>query len=137
VAIDHSEDVGEQVGEQVEEAARKARPWVDRIARVGYVAKGTVYATVGILAGQVALGITFINSAVMRDPSEGLIAHGFGSRKRWSGSVCSSENPIGPLTADSFTRCPNHLPQIAVVVGHEVREAHSHAGWSAMFPLFR
>jgi len=51
VAIDHSEDVGEQVGEHVEEAARKARPWMDRIARTGYVAKGTVYATVGILAG--------------------------------------------------------------------------------------
>jgi len=56
VAIDHSEDVGEQVGEHVEEAARKARPWMDRIARTGYVAKGTVYATVGILAGQVAPG---------------------------------------------------------------------------------
>jgi len=53
LAIDSSRDTGEQV----EEAARKARPWMDRIARIGYVAKGTVYATVGILAGQVALGI--------------------------------------------------------------------------------
>ena len=53
MAIDSSRDTGEQV----EEAARKARPWMDRIARIGYVAKGTVYATVGILAGQVALGI--------------------------------------------------------------------------------
>ena len=45
MALDSSRDAGEQV----EEAARKARPWMDRIARSGY-------ATVGILAGQVALG---------------------------------------------------------------------------------
>ena len=53
MALDHSQDAGDHV----EEAARKARPWMDRIARAGYVAKGMVYATVGILAGQVALGI--------------------------------------------------------------------------------
>jgi len=53
LALDHSQDAGDHV----EEAARKARPWMDRIARAGYVAKGMVYATVGILAGQVALGI--------------------------------------------------------------------------------
>ncbi len=53
MALDHSQDTGEHV----EEAARKARPWMDRIARAGYVAKGVVYATVGILAGQVALGV--------------------------------------------------------------------------------
>lgn len=52
MALDHSEDVGDQV----EAAARTAHPWIDRIARAGYVAKGVVYATVGILAGQVALG---------------------------------------------------------------------------------
>ena len=53
VALDHSQDAGEHV----EAAARKARPWMDLIARAGYVAKGVVYATVGILAGQVALGV--------------------------------------------------------------------------------
>lgn len=41
---------------QAEAAARKASPWVDGIARVGYVAKGTVYAAVGTLAGLAALG---------------------------------------------------------------------------------
>ena len=35
---------------------RLARPWVDRIARVGYVAKGVVYATIGVLALREDLG---------------------------------------------------------------------------------
>ena len=47
----------EDARQQVDAAARKASPWIDRIARVGYVAKGTVYAAVGVLAGQVALGL--------------------------------------------------------------------------------
>ena len=38
-------------------AARKARPVLDPVARAGYVAKGVVYATVGLLAGQAALGV--------------------------------------------------------------------------------
>ncbi|CAN5901358.1 hypothetical protein BH23ACT11_BH23ACT11_20930 [soil metagenome] len=39
-----------------EDAADRARPWVDAMARAGYVAKGVVYAAVGVLAGRVALG---------------------------------------------------------------------------------
>ncbi|HEU5040492.1 MAG TPA: DUF1206 domain-containing protein, partial [Gemmatimonadales bacterium] len=31
-------------------------PWVERLARVGYVAKAVLYATIGILAAQVAFG---------------------------------------------------------------------------------
>ena len=31
-------------------------PWVERLARVGYVAKAVLYATIGILAAQAALG---------------------------------------------------------------------------------
>lgn len=31
-------------------------PWIERLARVGYVAKAVLYATVGILAAQLALG---------------------------------------------------------------------------------
>lgn len=42
---------------RVDRAARKATPTLDRIARVGYVAKGVVYATVGVLAGQAAIGV--------------------------------------------------------------------------------
>jgi hypothetical protein len=37
-------------------AARKASPWIERLARAGYVAYGAVYALVGVLAVQVALG---------------------------------------------------------------------------------
>ena len=38
-------------------AARKVSPVLDPVARTGYVAKGVVYATVGLLAGQAALGV--------------------------------------------------------------------------------
>jgi hypothetical protein len=38
------------------DAAREVAPWIEKLARVGYVAKALLYATVGILAGQAALG---------------------------------------------------------------------------------
>ena len=50
------DDVGRDVGDHAEEAVRRAGPWVGRIARVGYVAKGVVYATIGVLAMREALG---------------------------------------------------------------------------------
>lgn len=46
----------EAARQQADAAARKASPWVDAIARAGYVAKGTVYAAVGVLAGRAAFG---------------------------------------------------------------------------------
>ncbi len=46
----------EAARQQADAAARKASPWVAAIARAGYVAKGTVYAAVGVLAGRAALG---------------------------------------------------------------------------------
>lgn len=49
-------DVARDVGDHAEDAARRAGPWVDRIARVGYAAKGVVYATIGVLAMREALG---------------------------------------------------------------------------------
>ena len=42
---------------QAETAARHARPWVRVMARFGYVAKGVVYATIGLLAMLEALGM--------------------------------------------------------------------------------
>ena len=36
-------------------APENAKPWVDRAARAGYVAKGTVYVLVGVLAARAAL----------------------------------------------------------------------------------
>src|SRR5688572_30764456 len=41
---------------EVERAAREARPWVVRLARFGYVAKGIVYVVIGLLALQAAVG---------------------------------------------------------------------------------
>jgi hypothetical protein len=40
----------------VPETAREVAPWVEKAARIGYVAKALLYATVGILAAQAALG---------------------------------------------------------------------------------
>src|SRR5918993_5842492 len=49
-------DAGRDAGNHAKEAARRAGPWVGRIARVGYAAKGVVYATIGVLAMREALG---------------------------------------------------------------------------------
>lgn len=48
----------EQVGRQAGAAAAGAirNPWVERLARLGYAARGIVYALVGILAVQAAFG---------------------------------------------------------------------------------
>lgn len=40
----------------VGEAAQHANPWLERLARLGYVAEGTVYVVVGTLAIGVAVG---------------------------------------------------------------------------------
>ncbi|HEX5723995.1 MAG TPA: DUF1206 domain-containing protein [Longimicrobiaceae bacterium] len=41
---------------QVREAARQAAPWVERLARLGYAARGVVYFVVGLLAVRAAFG---------------------------------------------------------------------------------
>jgi hypothetical protein len=46
----------EKVKQDAEKAARKVRPWVGWVARTGYVAKGVIYVTIGLLAMQEALG---------------------------------------------------------------------------------
>jgi len=46
----------EKVKQNAEKAARKVRPWTGWVARTGYVAKGVIYATIGLLAMQEALG---------------------------------------------------------------------------------
>ena len=38
------------------QTARDVAPWIETLARVGYVAKALLYATVGVLAAQAALG---------------------------------------------------------------------------------
>jgi hypothetical protein len=49
-------DAGRDAEEHAKEVARRAGPWVGRVARVGYVAKGVVYATIGVLAMREVLG---------------------------------------------------------------------------------
>lgn len=46
----------EEVADHAESAARHAGPWVGRLARLGYVAKGVVYAVIGFLALREAVG---------------------------------------------------------------------------------
>jgi Domain of Unknown Function (DUF1206) len=47
---------GSPGSQPLKEAAREVAPWITRLARVGYLAKAVLYATVGILAAQAALG---------------------------------------------------------------------------------
>ena len=45
------------VKQQAKAGGRRARPWLERLARLGFLAKGLVYATVGALALQAAFGV--------------------------------------------------------------------------------
>jgi hypothetical protein len=47
---------GEEIRDHAERAARHASPWVEKLARLGYVAKGIVYLVIGFLALREALG---------------------------------------------------------------------------------
>jgi hypothetical protein len=46
----------EEIRRHAERVTRKVSPWIERLARVGYVAYGIVYMLVGVLAVQAALG---------------------------------------------------------------------------------
>ena len=50
-------DAGKDVGDHAEDAARWASPWVRRLARFGYAAKGVVYIVMGFLAVLAAAGL--------------------------------------------------------------------------------
>jgi hypothetical protein len=52
----HNDPSVRQVRRHTERAARKASPWIERMARVGYAAYGIVYVLVGALAVQAAFG---------------------------------------------------------------------------------
>ena len=52
----HDEMRREDVRDHAGRAARHAGPWVGRLARLGYVAKGVVYVAIGFLALREALG---------------------------------------------------------------------------------
>ena len=42
---------------QAKAGGQRAQPWLERLARLGFLAKGLVYATVGALALQAAFGV--------------------------------------------------------------------------------
>jgi len=46
---------GSSVEQHAERAAKKASPWIEGLARIGYVAKGAVYVVIGFLALREAL----------------------------------------------------------------------------------
>jgi hypothetical protein len=52
----HIGGVAGQAGAAARGAARDAGPWVEKLARMGYAARGIVYVIVGIIAAQAALG---------------------------------------------------------------------------------
>jgi hypothetical protein len=49
-------DANLRVQEARRQVERQAKPWVEQLARLGFAAKGIVFITVGVLAGQMALG---------------------------------------------------------------------------------
>jgi hypothetical protein len=54
--MDAGRQLGAEVRDKVEQSAVQAAPWVERLARFGYAAKGVVYVIIGILALQLAFG---------------------------------------------------------------------------------
>jgi hypothetical protein len=77
----------EKAQDHAEVAARHARPWVEAIARFGYVAKGVVYATIGILAMMEALGLGGGKSASPDGAMQSIGSHSL------SAGSCSSFYP--------------------------------------------
>ena len=53
----HSEPPQDRTRRHAERAAREASPWIESLARMGYVAKGVVYVVIGSLALREALGL--------------------------------------------------------------------------------
>jgi hypothetical protein len=66
LVLTQSRSRAEEIEDHAQRAARQAGPWVEQLARLGYVAtKGVVYAAIGFLALREALGI----GAKIADPS--------------------------------------------------------------------
>ena len=57
------ENTGQEAERRAEEAAREVSPWVERLARFGYVTKGVGY-VVGALA--IGVGASFLTSSLRR-----------------------------------------------------------------------
>ena len=57
LVLTQSRSRAEEIEDHAQRAARQAGPWVEQLARLGYVAKGVVYAAIGFLALREALGV--------------------------------------------------------------------------------
>ena len=57
LVLAHGRSRAEKIEEHAERAVGQAGPWVGRLARLGYGAKGVVYAAIGFLALREALGV--------------------------------------------------------------------------------
>src|SRR5215218_3714534 len=81
----------EEIEDHAQRAARRAGPWVERLARLGYVAKGVVYAAIGFLALRKALGFggkttdpTGAMQSIRTEPFGGaMLAVGFACYALW------------------------------------------------------
>lgn len=87
------------------EAAREAAPWVEKLARLGYAAKGAVYGLVGALALAAVFGgggqttgssgaLTTISDSTLGRAALGLIALGLAGYVVWKGvrAIMDPEN---------------------------------------------
>src|SRR5215210_8210173 len=49
--------LSEEARLQAENATESARPWMERLARLGYATEGALYALIGLLAAGAAVGV--------------------------------------------------------------------------------
>src|ERR671910_2053194 len=89
-------DLSEDARLQAKNAAQRARPWMERLARLGYATEGAMYTLIGLLAAGVAFGsgdhatgqrgaLEIIAASPFGDVLVGLIALGFLGYALWRG----------------------------------------------------
>ena len=69
---------GDDVKAQAEAAAIRAKPWVAKLIRLGYAAKGFVYCVVGVLAFQAAFGAGGGEATGSRGAMDAILEQPFG-----------------------------------------------------------
>ena len=101
-------DLSEDARLQAKNAAQRARPWMERLARLGYATEGAMYTLMGLLAARVALGtgdhatgqrgaLEIIAGSPFGGVLVGLIALGFLGYALWRG-VQAIADPDGEGT---------------------------------------
>jgi hypothetical protein len=89
-------DLSEDARVQAKNAARSARPWMERLARLGYATEGAMYTLIGLLAAGVAFGtgghatgqrgaLEIVAGSPFGGALVGLIALGFLGYALWRG----------------------------------------------------